>query len=380
MRIVGHLLCALLLALAFAAPPAQAFRPLLNQVTLKMILKPKPLPPPEAQIEGACGLAVSSGGNIHVSDYHHRLVDVFTSGGEYAGQITGVAPAPEGPCGLAIHSSGALYANIWHQRVVRLEPTVQVFDTNHSTGVAVDAAGNVYANDRTYVAVYNPSGTETMQIGVGSLVDGFGLAVSGGLVYVADAANDTVKIYEPSVNPAVPKVTINGSATPRGEFVSLTDGSLAVDPTTGNLLVVDNLQPGFERPKSAIYEFDSLGAFLSQLPGTPIHGGPSGIAADPSSGRLYVTDGNTEGSNVYTYGPFSASGSGFASAPPPPETLSASPASAALAAAGAAAGEQRAAPRSKRSGRQRHRQRRAKREGSRIGVSPARPLDSVRVR
>ena len=314
------LLCALLLTCALGVTQAQAARPLLSQKLLKTDPKLN-IPPPEAQIEGACGLAVAAGGEIYVSDYHHRVIDVFTSSGIYIPpQIVGVAPPPEGPCGLVFGPAGALYVNIWHERVVRLKPSLQVFDTANSTGVAVDAAGNVYVDDRTYVAVYQPSGAELMKIGVGSLGDGFGVAVAGGRVYVPDASNDTVKIYEPGVSLVNPVVTINGSATPRGEFVSLVDGSVAIDPTNGNLLVVDNLKPGFEHPQAAVYEFDSAGAFLGQLPGAPVHGGPSGIALDPSTGALYVTDGNDEGSNVFAYGPFSASG--FSIDQPGPEGFS----------------------------------------------------------
>ena len=40
------------------------------------------------------------------------------------------------------------------RQVVRL-PGEEVIDPGQSTGVAVDDAGNVYVDDRTYVAVYD---------------------------------------------------------------------------------------------------------------------------------------------------------------------------------------------------------------------------------
>jgi DNA-binding beta-propeller fold protein YncE len=300
------LLCPALLGLG--AAPAQASRELLSEEVFDA--------DPEHQIEGACGLAIDAGGNLYVSDYYHGL----------AGQVFAGTP-PEGPCGIAFDGAGAFYANIWHQRVVRLTPSLQVFDAHDSTGVAVDAAtGNVYADDRTYVAAYEPSGApilkagqppggEALRIGLGSLGDAYGLAVFAGRVYVPDAASKTVKVYEPAVDPLNPADTI----APPGGFNSLVDAAVAVDPINGHLLVVDNLQPGFEHPEAAVDEFDAGGTYLNRLTGTPVHGEPSGIAVDPTSGALYVTDGNDEESNAFAYGPYSAS---LAAAPAPPTALS----------------------------------------------------------
>jgi hypothetical protein len=319
------LACALLLACALAAAPAQANRNLLVQALLKTSTGPPAVPPPEGQVEGACGLALSPGGNLHVADYYHRAIYAFSSLGNYQSELELPGSNPvfgvntlDAVCGLAFDSGGALYANEWHVGVLRLTPSEQVFDEAESTGVAVDAAGNVYADDRTYVAVYEPSGDpvevagEALRIGEGSLVDGFGLAVAAGRVYVADASSNSVKVYEPVVDPAVPVATINPG------FSSLTDAALAVDPSNGHLLVVDNTQPNFEHPKAAVYEFTSAGALLGKLPGSPVHGEPSGIVAAPD-GTLYVTDGNGEDSNVFKYSPYSAailspSGSGGAGA------------------------------------------------------------------
>jgi DNA-binding beta-propeller fold protein YncE len=300
----------LLLLLALAAVPAQASRVLVSGALLQANPGPPPIPPPEAEIEGACGLAVSPGGSLYVSDYYHRAVDVFSSAGGYQSQILLPGANPifgintlDAVCGLAFDSAGTLYANEWHENVQRLSPSAFTVDSEESTGVAVDAAGNVYVDDRTYVAEYaapvDPGDLPALKIGLDTGADYFGVAVSGGRVYVPDAASDTVKVYEPAGNPAVAVKTIGG-------FVSLTDASLAVDPSNEHLLVVDNVQPGFEHPKSAVKEFDSSGAFLGQLPGAPINGEPSGIAV-ASDGTLYVTSGNDEGANVFEYSPYSAS-------------------------------------------------------------------------
>jgi DNA-binding beta-propeller fold protein YncE len=317
------MLCAALLTLATAAPAA-ADRALLSEALLRTSVSPSLLPPPEGELEGACGLAVAPDGSLYVSDYYHRVIDRFSSAGEYQSQISLPGANPtfgthtlDAVCGLALDSGGRLYANEWHQGALRLLPSEAAIDGGESTGVALDAAGNLYVDDRTHVAVYEPSGEpvlyegQPLQIGEGGLQDAYGVAVSasGARLYVADAAEDKVKVFEPATSLTAPVKTIDPG------FVSLTDAALAIDPTNEHLLVVDNTQPGFEHPRAAIYEFDSAGALLGRLPGSPVFGEPSGIAVDPASGKLYVTDGNSEGANVFAYSPYSASisaPSGFA--------------------------------------------------------------------
>jgi hypothetical protein len=292
------LACALLLIAAIGALPARASRALITEEAVELVVDPKhPIPPPEGEIEDACGVAVTLGGDLYVSDHYNQAVDLFA---EPFQQIF-VGTPPEGPCQLAFnYANEALYANIWHQSVVRLRPTTQVFDQGNSTGVALDEAGNVYANDRTHIAVYSPAGSLLEEIGAGNLIDAYGLAVFGGRVYVPDAATDTVKVFEPATDLLEPVEEI---APPSG-FNSLTDGEVTVDPTNGHVLVLDNLQPGYEHPKGAIDEFAEDGEFLGQLPNTVIDAGPSGLVVNPVTGQLYATSGNSEEANVFRFGAY----------------------------------------------------------------------------
>lgn len=310
--LVGAL--AVVACLGAAANPAQANRALLSEAILET--KP-PLGPPQGQIESACGLAFSATGQLYVSDYYHRVVDSFNRVGSFkyssqtalpGGPIVGLGSnSLDGVCGLAADSSGRLYANEWHEGVRRLLPSALVIDDGHeSTGVAVDpVSGDVYVDDRTYVAVYEASGApvevagQPLRVGVGSLEDAYGLAVAGGRVYVPDAGSDTIKVFEPAGNPAVPVLTISH------DFVSLVDAAIAVDPSNGHLVVADDAQPGFEHPQAALHEFDSSGTYLGQLDCGPVDAGPSGLAFD-SSGNLYVTNGNSEGANVFEYGAYTS--------------------------------------------------------------------------
>lgn len=312
------LLCLLFLATLIAAPASADASRLLQAEGMVTVTEqippcrkdcPPPFPLPDGQIEGACGVAVRSG-EIYVSDYYHRAVDVF---GPTNRQIL-VQPNPletEGPCGLAFAGTD-LYVNYWHQRVVKSTPpygfgAVETIDSGESTGVAVDSAsGDVYVNDRTYVAVYEApvvGGELPVRIvGLGSLADAYGVAASAGRVYVPDAADDTVKVYEPAVDLTDPVLVIDSFDPSGGGFHSLVDAAAAIDPTNGNLVVLDNLQPGLEHPEAVIQEFDSSGAYLGQSCGHVVDGEPSGLAFNGAS--LYVTSGNDERANVSLFGPY----------------------------------------------------------------------------
>jgi DNA-binding beta-propeller fold protein YncE len=288
-----------LLGLLLFAPAAQASRTLLSEKAVKTEEAPGGV------LEGPCGIALSPSGEIYVSVYYAHAVERFSPAGKFESSL-GAGSSPEGPCQLAV-SGGALYANRWHEGVSRLQPSALVFDEAESTGVALDGASNVYVDDRTHVAVYEPSGTLLRTIATDPGADYYGLAVSGEKVYVADASTGTVKAFEADGAPAGPVAEINGFSTPQGKFVSLIDASLVVDPTNGHLLMMDNLQPGFTHSKGAIEEFSSTGAFLGQLPGSPIDGGPSGMAVN-AAGVLFVTSGNSEEGTVFTYGAYAEGG------------------------------------------------------------------------
>lgn len=300
---------------------------------------------PAGNFEDACGLAVDSQGRIYVSDYYHDAVDVFDAEGEYLTRI-GV----EGPCGLAVDSSERLYVNVWHHEVVRFTAFFfsQVIDSDHPTGIAVDpTTDNLYVNDRTHISVYAPSGEpllvegEPLQIGEGTIGDGFGAAVSAfpataGFVYVADAADQTVKVYDSALDKDNPVQVIDGAGTPQGGFVSLFDSTLALDQSNGHLFVADNTQPGFEHPAAVIDEFGPTGLYRDQIAHAFLHGEPVGLAVDgsagPHNGEVYVTSGNgtsdvfpkvpnSEESVIYAFGPAgavdadAAVGAEFAQAP-----------------------------------------------------------------
>ncbi len=327
MRTARHLLaiCASLFLLAVIAAPAQAApnHPLLWTVSEV----PSEHPPLPEFLEDPCGLTVDSGGTIYASDYYHDRLEAFGPSGGFAARFNGIEPL-DGPCGLALDGAGSIYVNVYHRNVTRF-PTAEIFpsagtviagaglDASHSTGVAVDpASGDVFVDARTHVAEYSPTGALLAEIGLGTLQDAYGIAVSGfgataGYLYVPDAATDTVRVYDPALEPAAQLIgEIGGQGTPQGGFVSLTDSAVAIDQTSGHLYVGDNLQPRYaEHPEGVVDEFNSSGDYRGQLPKLPliVNGGPPGLAVDnsagPTRGRVYTTSGNGEKAAIFAYGP-----------------------------------------------------------------------------
>ncbi len=296
---------------------ALALKPAAPSHELELILAgviepgPKPVPPPEGQYEDACGVALDSTGNIYISDYYKRLIYIYDSGPQYLEQLN--VEDPDGPCNLAFDAAGDLYVNNWRRNVVRYTPggASSVIDSARSTGVTYDPASDrIYVDDRTYIAVYEPSGAPVMvegtplRIGIGSLQSGYGVAVSDfpateGNVYVPDAAAGLVRVYGPGGEELAP---IEGLGTPQHGFSSLVDSNVLVTPSDGHVYVADNLEPGFEHPAAAVDEFNPTGEYRGQLPHALIHAEPTAFALGPN-GNIYATSGNDERAILYGFGP-----------------------------------------------------------------------------
>jgi DNA-binding beta-propeller fold protein YncE len=332
-KVLGRVLCALSMALALVPASASAAE-VPNHLLIGTITGAKI--GPFEQIKGACGVAVDSAENVYVADYYQNRVAVFDKDWNLRAKVASINPIDaegigpvDGPCDLAVDSAGNLYVNDYHRDVLRFAPAgggygqPSTIDAGHPTGVAVDpTTDRVYVDERTRVAVYEPSGepamegSEELAIGEGSLGDAYGVAVSSfpgtaGLVYVADAATETIKVYDPSVSLDEPVQEISGEGTQQGGF-HLTDSDLAIDPNDGHLYVSDDLEPFFEeKPELVVDEFNAKGLYRGSVPdsfaalGQPSFleaGEPSGLAIT-GAGRIYVSSGNYEDAEVFAFGP-----------------------------------------------------------------------------
>jgi DNA-binding beta-propeller fold protein YncE len=286
---------------------------------------------PAVTFDDACGLAVQASGaevGLYVADHYHDVVDRFKFQ-LFKGHLIGAASEgraweavvkdndPNGaPCGLAWSPAG-LYVNDYRRGVTWYDNSFLAteIDSGPASGVAVDPSTNfVYVTHPTYVAVYELDGTpvddesaEPLHIGLGPLGEAYGVAVSNfpatkGYVYVADASDETVKVFDPATSTTTPIETIDGSLGPQQGFRDLRDSALAIDQSNGNLLVSDRLAEA-EEPPMVIDEFTAGGNFRGQLPQAMGDGEPAGIAVDPVSHVIYVSFGRRDHSGVYAFGP-----------------------------------------------------------------------------
>jgi hypothetical protein len=300
------------------------------QKAVEEALEKNQKPPPPPWLEAPCGLAVDATGRFYLSEYYRndiKAYDVEPEGEDWKVGAFGQQPNLKipnidplsGPCGLDFNSADSLYVNNFHHNVLNLTSQsvlpLPAEDLAHQlpTGVAIDqASGRVYVVNRSYVSVFDQagqpvmSGPEPMRIGVGTLGDGYGIAIgSDGRVYVADASTKTVKIYDPEADLVNPVGTVKG---PGKGFTSLRDSAIAIDRGTGVLYVVDNLQPVFtEAPEAVIDLFSPTKTFLGVLKYRVFDALPPAVTVDnsanPSQGRVYVASGNTGHASVYAYAP-----------------------------------------------------------------------------
>jgi hypothetical protein len=288
-----------LLTLALSAPAFGAEEP--NHPFERVVIggvKDPSAKPPEAKLESPCGVAVNLSGTVFVSDYNRQSILGFTKP---------LPPEPNnGPCALAAAPLD-LYVAYWHGGV--FNPATETIDPRIATGIAVDPESfDLYINHRDSVAVYtapvSPGDAPSLEIDAGpggALEDSYGVAISKyiatyGFIYVADAASNTVKVFDPTVSLTAPVKTIDGANTAAGRFVSLEDSTLAIDQSNGHLFVVDNTQPGFEHPRAAVSEYNDEGVFRGELQYPLVFGQPTGITVNesitPANGDVYVTSGN----------------------------------------------------------------------------------------
>jgi len=197
----------------------------------------------------------------------------------YGNTTTTLGSGFSGPTGVAVDAAGDVYVADRGNKLVKKIPAGNPVGTGPTTissgfsqpyGIAVDAAGDVYVADYGASAVYKVAAGSNSRVTIGS---GFktptGVAIDAqGDVYVADYGNNAVKMIPAGSN--TPQTIGSGFSEPAG---------IAVD-AAGNVYVGD-------RGNNAVKEIPA-GSNTPVIIGAGFNN-PFGVAVD-ASGNVYVGD------------------------------------------------------------------------------------------
>ena len=259
-------------------------------------------------------VAIDPSGDIWVADSrHNRVVEFdtthkvlrqFGTEGTGEGQFDGIR-------GIAADASGDVYVTDYgNDRVQEFGPEGEFklafgslgTSSDHFTGpsaITVDSSGNVWVLDNTagklaqefssageYISGF---GTATETLGVGSAT---GIAISGGDVYLAEPLEHRVEKYSTSGEMLASFDSKLGTGTGESEG----PWGIAADPKTGYLYVSEtgnNRVQEFEGSGTYVASFGSAGSGAGQF------SGPKGLAIGASS-IAYVADTNNNRMEEWT--------------------------------------------------------------------------------
>ncbi len=290
------------------------------------------------------GIAISSAGNLYVSDYFNNTIRKISSAGAVttlaglagtAGSANGTNNSARfwGPQGVAVSSAGTIYVADTANSIVRVVTPAGVVTTlagSPSGGsangassiarfynphnIAVDGLTNVYVADTQNSVIRKITSLGVVSVlagspGVFGSADGpgtsalfsgpQGVAVDGaGNVYVADTGNSTIRL----ITSGGVVSTLAGMAGNPGNADGTGTGAqfyqpqgVAVD-STGNVYVADTWNHTIRKitPGGVTSTLAGLAGTLGSFDGTNSEARfnyPAGVALD-SSGNLYVADYN----------------------------------------------------------------------------------------
>ena len=238
--------------------------------------------------------------------------------------ITTLGSGFSGPTGVAVDAAGEVYVadanNNAVKKIVGSTVTTLGSGFNGPTGVAVDAAGAVYVADASNNAVKKIVGSTVTTLGSGFNIP-IGVAVdAAGAVYVADLLNGAItKIAGSTVSTIGYGFSYpSGVAVDAAGVVYVADyGNNAVKKIVGS--TVTTLGSGFDGPNGvavdaagAVYVADFGNSAVKKIVGSTVttlgsgFNNPNGVAVD-AAGAVYVADVNNNAVKKMVFATYSIS-------------------------------------------------------------------------
>jgi sugar lactone lactonase YvrE len=270
------------------------------------------------------GVAVDASGNVYVADYNNRLIRKITASGVVT-TFSGSAPTFY-PQGVAVDAVGNVYVADRDNSLIlkitaagtvsTLAGTTQGYGDGtapapkfyYPTGVAVDAAGNIFVADNGNHRIRKITASGVVSTLAGSTqgyADGLGAAAQFkspngvavdvlGNVYVADNGNHRIrKITASGVVTTFAGSGIGGYADGLGIAAKFYYPSGVAIDAGGNVYVADAQNGRIRKITSAgvTSTFAGSGAqgFADGIGTAAIFNGPTGVALD-AGGNVYVAD------------------------------------------------------------------------------------------
>jgi sugar lactone lactonase YvrE len=290
---------------------------------------------PEARFSSPEGIAIDTTGTIYIADTGNVTIRKVTPTGAVT-TFAGTAGAPgaddgigaaarfSDPIGLAVDAGGDVYVADSEVDTIRKITATAVVTTlagqvgisgsadgigaaarfNGPTGIATDAAGNVYVADRlnSTIRKVTPAGLVTTlagQVEVSGIADGVGASAqfalpfgtatdAAGNVYVADNSGDSIR----KVTSAGVVTTLASGLVSDSNLGIFNDTGLTIDPA-GNLYIADT--------SSTIRKITPTGRVTTLAGRAAVSGSangigpaaqftaPQGIATD-AAGNVYVAE------------------------------------------------------------------------------------------
>lgn len=260
-----------------------------------------------SSVQNITGIVFDGSGNAYTCTYKGKIFKFNSTGGAQATLVTG--PTNAAFTGIAIDAAGNLYvADFINKAVYKYSSTGTLLLTipasanlTDPTGVQVDAAGNIYIGDggsgssatpvvNSSIVKYNSGGNYMYTLvapgsNQGTYAYGFYMDKSGN-IYVGDSGNNQVRMYTQS-GTLLYTFNYSGITSPRGVFAD----------ASGNVYFTNN-------STNKLYEFSPSGGYFISSGGAL----PAGLTLNSSAGAITGTP-TVNASGTYTVTAYNSSGS-----------------------------------------------------------------------